>query len=160
MNRPGARTILVAGAPVLRASPALAHPLRACLADLFLTRWAVAFSVPRPRARGLTVLSSRAAGAPLNDDLRDRLVLVLLRLALGDPWLERLTPFRPSIEFRLGIEAETFRVRLSFTSYDVVFFTPTGRPLGLKACFECVAGEMEAIVREAQGGGARHQGAS
>lgn len=153
MNRSAVRTILVTGAPVLRASPARAHPLRACLADLFLTRWAVARALPHPTARDEITGPARITDAPLNDDLRHRLVLVLLRLALGDPWLERLAPFRPRVEFRLGIHAETFRVRLSFATHDLVFLTATGRPLGLKACFECVAEEMEAIAREALGGG-------
>ena len=103
---------------------------------------------------GITPLAARAdEGAPeglrLPGDLRDRLVLALLRVALSDPWLEGFAPFRPEVEFRLGIHSETLRVRLSFVTHDLVFLTPAERPLGLKAGFECVAAEMEAITREA-----------
>ena len=121
------------------------HPLRTCLADLFLTRWATA------RPLGPSRRPDRMEGVELSQALRDRLVRALMTVAIGDPWLERLAPFRPQLEYRLGIEAETLRVRLSFTAKELVFLTPSARALGLKVGFETVAVEMQAIARESLG---------
>ena len=150
MRRRLARRAAFVGAPVQWARGAAPpHPLRECLTDLFLARWIVALPLASGPARFPRTVTTDRSGVSLPPALHERLVLALMRVALGDPWLERLTPFRPTVEYQLGIVAETLRVRVSFATSDLVFLTPAGRPLGLKAGFECVAAEMEVIAREA-----------
>ena len=135
---------LVVGGPV-RWQPG-PHPLRECLADLFLTRWVSAFLLPPPRFG-----SPGDEGALLARGLRDRLVHALMSVALGDPWLESFAPFQARVEYRLGIQAETLRVQVSLSSKQLVLVTPAGRRLGWKASFEGVADEMTAIAEAVLG---------